>query len=50
MAGLFLVFTLSILSIITSIRKLALVFWVVGLLLTLVMFSYHATDILKINW
>lgn len=50
MAGLFLIFTLAILAIILRKRQLAVSIVVIGIILTLSMFWFHATDILQINW
>lgn len=50
MAALYLIFSLAFAAILFKQRKLAMGIALVGLLLTLLMFSHHATDILKINW
>jgi hypothetical protein len=50
MAGLFLIFTLAMISIYAKKRELAISILVLALLLSLMMFYYHATDILEINW
>lgn len=50
MAGIFLVFLLAIIFCLFNKRLLAMSTLALGLCLTLLMFWYHATDVLKINW
>lgn len=49
MAGLFTLFTISLLFLIGQKRIPAIVCIVLGIFLTLVMFWYHADSVLKIN-
>lgn len=49
MAALFLVFALAIAAILWQQRILAMALIVAGIILCLLMFCHHATDILKIN-
>lgn len=49
MAALFAIFSLSILVIFLGQRKFAIALAAVGIILSLLMFDFHATDILKIN-
>jgi hypothetical protein len=50
MAGLFFLFSLAITSIIGNRRGTAIALLSIGILLSLLMFWHHATDVLKINW
>lgn len=50
MAGLYLIFTLAMASILFRQRKLAMGIALIGIVLCLLMFWHHATDFLKINW
>lgn len=50
MAGLFLIFSLAIAAIFWKKRELALGLLVAGLVLCVLMFWHHVTDVLKINW
>lgn len=50
MAGLFAVLSLAMAAVLFKQRVLAIVIVSIGILLSLLMFWHHATDILKINW
>lgn len=50
MAILYLIFSLAFAAILFEQRKLAIGICIAGIVLSLLMFWHHATDILKINW
>jgi hypothetical protein len=49
MAGLFTLFTFAMLAGVARQRRLAIALFFTGLVLSLLMFWHHATDVLKIN-
>lgn len=49
MAGLFLIFTLALIAVSMQKRNWAISLLIAGMILTMVMLWYHATDILQIN-
>lgn len=50
MAGIFAVFSLAIAAIIARARTIGMVLAGLGIALSLWMFWFHITDVLKINW
>ncbi len=49
MAGLFIIYSIAIGLIIGGQRRLAMTFIIIGLILCMAMFKYHATDVIDIR-